>query len=41
MIHFLMQLAKGKPQIGPSSKCDLSKYLDTVYYSYISHNKIK
>ena len=41
MIHFLMQLAKGKPHIGPSSKCDLSKYLDTVYYSYISHNKIK
>ena len=36
-----MQLVEGKPQIGPSSRCDISKYLDIVYYSYISHNEIK
>ena len=30
-----MQLAKGKRQIGPSSRSDLSKYLDTDYCSYL------
>ena len=39
--HFFKQLAKGKRQIGPSSKSDLSKYLDTDYCSYLSLNEIK
>ena len=34
------QLAKGKRQIGPSSRFDLSKYLDTNYCSYLSLNEI-
>ena len=32
---FFIQLAKGKQQVGPSSRCDLSKYLDTDYCSYL------
>ena len=36
-----MQLAKGKRQIGPSSRFDLSKYLDTDYCSYLSLNQMK
>ena len=36
-----MQLAKGKRQVGPSSRCDLSKYLDTDYRSYLSPNEVK
>ena len=38
---FFMQLAKGKRQVGPSSRCDLSKYLDTDYRSYLSPNEVK
>ena len=38
---FFMQLAKGKRQVGPSSRCDLSKYLDTDYYSYLSPNEVQ
>ena len=33
---FFMQLDKGKRQVCPSSKCDLSKYLDIDYCSYLS-----
>ena len=36
-----MQLAKEKQQVGPSSRCDLSKYLDTDYRSYLSPNEVK
>ena len=36
-----MQLAKEKQQVGPSSRCDLSKYLDTGYCSYLSLNEVK
>ena len=36
-----MQLAKEKQQVGPSSRCDLSKYLDTGYCSYLSPNEVK
>ena len=39
--HFFKQLAKGKRQIGPSSRSGLSKYLDTDYCSYLSPNEIK
>ena len=35
---FFIQLAKGKRQVGSSSRCDLLKYLDTDYCSYISPN---
>ena len=35
-----MKLAKGKQQVGSSSMSDLSKYLDTNYLSYISHDEI-
>ena len=38
---FFMQLAKEKQQVGPSSRCDLSKYLDTGYCSYLSLNEVK
>ena len=38
---FFIQLAKGKRQVGPSSRCDLSKYLDTDYYSYLSPNEVQ
>ena len=38
---FFIQLAKGKWQVGPSSRCDLSKYLDTDYYSYLSPNEVQ
>ena len=38
---FFMQLAKGKRQIGPSSRYDLSKYLDTNYCSYLLPNEMK
>ena len=38
---FFIQLAKGKRQVGPSSRCDLSKYLDTDYRSYLSPNEVK
>ena len=41
MILFFKQLAKRKRQIGPSSRSDLSKYLDTDYCSYLSLNEIK
>ena len=41
MIIFFKQLAKGKQQIGPSSRSDLSKYLDTDYCSYLLPNEIK
>ena len=37
--QFFMQLGKGKQQVCPSSMCDLSKYLDSDYYSYISPNE--
>ena len=36
-----MQLAKGKRQVDPSSRCNLSKYLDTDYCSHISPNEVK
>ena len=36
-----MQLAKGKWQVDPSSRCDFSKYLDTDYCSHISPNEVK
>ena len=38
---FFMQLAKGKRQVGPSSRCNLSKYLDTDYFSYYPLMKSK
>ena len=38
---FFIQLAEGKRQVGPSSRCDLSQYLDTDYYSYLSPNEVK
>ena len=38
---FFMQLAKGKRQIGPSSRSALSKYLYTDYCSYLSPNEMK
>ena len=38
---FFIQLAKGKRQVGSSSRCDISKYLDIDYYSYISLNKVQ
>ena len=41
MILFFTQLAKEKRQIGPSSRSDLSKYLDIDYCSYLSSNEIK
>ena len=37
---FFTQLAKGKRQIGPSSRSNLSKYLSIDYYSYLSPNEI-
>ena len=36
-----MQLSKEKRQVGLSSRCDLSKYLDTNYCSYLSPNEVK
>ena len=36
-----MQLVKGKRKIGPSSRSNLSKYLDTYYCSYLSRNEIQ
>ena len=36
-----MQLTMGKRQVGPSSRCDFSKYLDTNYCSYLSPNEVK
>ena len=41
MIHFFIQLAKGKQQVGPSSRCDLLKYLDTDYCSYLSLDEVQ
>ena len=38
---FFIQLAKGKWQVGPSSRCDLLKYLDTDYCSYLSYPLMK
>ena len=38
---FFIQLAKGKRQIGPSSRYDLSKYLDIDYCSYLSPNEVQ
>ena len=38
---FFIQLAKGKREIGPSSRYDLSKYLDTDYCSYLSPNEVQ
>ena len=37
---FCMRLAKGKQQVSSSSMFDLSKYLDTDYLSYLSHDEI-
>ena len=39
--QFFIQLAKGKRQVSPSSRCDISKYFDIDYYSYISLNKVQ
>ena len=38
---FFIQLAKGKRQVGHSSKCDLLKYLDADYCSYLSLNEVQ
>ena len=38
---FFIQLAKGKRQDGPSSRCDLLKYLATNYCSYISPDEVQ
>ena len=38
---FFIQLAKGKRQVGPSSRCDLLKYLDIDYSSYLTPNEIQ
>ena len=38
---FFIQLAKGKRQVGSSSRCDISKYLDIDYCSYLSPNEVK
>ena len=38
---FYMQLAKGKRQVGPSNRGDISKYLNTDYCSYLSPNEVK
>ena len=38
---FFIQLAKGKQQVCPSSRCDLSSYLDTNYCSYLSPNEVQ
>ena len=38
---FFIQLAKGKQQVSPWSRCDLSKYLDTNYCSYLSPNEVQ
>ena len=36
-----MQLSKEKRQVGLSSRCDLSKYLDIDNCSYLSPNEAK
>ena len=38
---FYMQLAKRKRQVDSSSRCDISKYLNTDYCSYLSPNEVK
>ena len=38
---FFIQLAKGKRQVGSSSRCDISKYLDTNYCLYLSPNEVQ
>ena len=38
---FFIQLAKEKRQVGPLSRCDLSKYLDTDYFSYLFPNEVQ
>ena len=38
---FYMQLAKRKRQVDSSSRCDISKYLNTDYCSYLSLNEVK